>query len=88
MTVPFRLLRALWSVPAILAALWTASPASAQGDLLIAPTRIVLNGAGSAEVVLNNIGEQPATYRKPCLFHRIQNDIRRQGIVGVGGCRK
>lgn len=63
MTVPFRLLRALWSVPAILAALWTASPASAQGDLLIAPTRIVVNGAGSAEVVLNNIGEQPATYR-------------------------
>lgn len=39
------------------------SPAIAQGDLLVAPTRVVVNGAGNAEVVLSNIGEKPATYR-------------------------
>jgi hypothetical protein len=40
-----------------------AAPARAQGDLLIAPTRVVLNGGGSTEVILNNIGTAPATYR-------------------------
>ena len=40
-----------------------AAPANAVGDLLVAPTRVVLNGSGGTEVVLNNIGSQPATYR-------------------------
>lgn len=39
------------------------SPAHAQGDLLVAPTRVVVNGGGNTEVVLSNIGEKPATYR-------------------------
>lgn len=38
-------------------------PARAQGDLLVAPTRVIVNGGGSTEVVLNNIGATPATYR-------------------------
>ena len=44
---------------ALLAAtLATATPASAGiGDLLVAPTRIVLDGRKGAEVILNNIGE-------------------------------
>lgn len=33
------------------------------GDLLVAPTRIVLDGRRGTEVVLNNVGEEPATYR-------------------------
>lgn len=37
--------------------------AGAQGDLLVAPTRIVINGGGGAEVVLSNIGAEVATYR-------------------------
>lgn len=37
--------------------------ASAQGDLLVAPTRIIINGGGGAEVVLSNIGAEAATYR-------------------------
>lgn len=37
--------------------------ARAQGDLLVAPTRIVINGGGGAEVVLSNIGAETATYR-------------------------
>lgn len=39
------------------------APATAAGDLLVAPTRVVLNGSRGTEVVLNNIGNTPATYR-------------------------
>lgn len=37
--------------------------ALAAGDLLVAPTRIVLDGQRGAEVVLSNIGAEPAVYR-------------------------
>ncbi|MFC4293931.1 molecular chaperone [Novosphingobium tardum] len=40
-----------------------AQPASAAGDLLVAPTRVILNGNQGTEVVLDNIGAEPATYR-------------------------
>lgn len=40
-----------------------ALPASAAGDLLVAPTRVILDGSRGTEVVLNNIGSEPATYR-------------------------
>ena len=40
-----------------------ASPAQAAGDLLVAPTRVVLDSARGTEVILNNVGAQPATYR-------------------------
>jgi P pilus assembly chaperone PapD len=33
------------------------------GDLLVAPTRLVLNGSRGAEIVLSNIGDEVATYR-------------------------
>jgi hypothetical protein len=33
------------------------------GDLLVAPTRIVLDGRRGTEVILNNIGDEVATYR-------------------------
>lgn len=46
-----------------LAGLALAAPAAAQGDLLVAPTRVVIANGGNAEVVLSNIGEKPATYR-------------------------
>ncbi|HMO67256.1 MAG TPA: molecular chaperone [Novosphingobium sp.] len=49
-------------------------PALAQGDLLVAPTRLVMNGAGNAEVVLNNIGAQPATYRISVELRRMTED--------------
>ena len=44
-------------------ALMLPAVAGAQGDLLVAPTRIVINGGGGAEVVLSNIGAEAATYR-------------------------
>jgi P pilus assembly chaperone PapD len=37
--------------------------ARAAGDLLVAPTRVVLDGARGTEVILNNIDSVPATYR-------------------------
>lgn len=40
-----------------------ALPAHAAGDLLVAPTRVILDGSRGTEVVLNNIGAEPATYR-------------------------
>jgi hypothetical protein len=36
---------------------------AAQGDLLIAPTRLVLDGRRGGEVILSNIGDEEATYR-------------------------
>lgn len=57
-----RLRRALFGLAA-LGSVFAAAPVRAQGDLLVAPTRVVMNGGGSAEVVLSNIGSAPATYR-------------------------
>jgi P pilus assembly chaperone PapD len=44
------------------------------GDLLVAPTRLVLDGGRGAEVVLNNIGDEPATYRISVEFRRMTAD--------------
>ncbi|WP_416226797.1 molecular chaperone [Qipengyuania sp. ASV99] len=40
-----------------------ATPVAAQGDLLVAPTRIILDGSRGTEVILSNIGSEEATYR-------------------------
>jgi hypothetical protein len=49
-----------------------AAPASAGvGDLLVAPTRIVLDGRKGTEIILNNIGDEPATYRVSAEFRRM-----------------
>lgn len=44
------------------------------GDLLVAPTRIILDGRKGAEIVLNNIGEEPATYRVSVEFRRMTEE--------------
>ncbi len=61
------------TIPA-LAAVLGATPAAAQGDLLVAPTRVILNGGGNAEVVLSNIGNQAATYRIGVELRRMEPD--------------
>ena len=59
----------------------TATPARAGiGDLLVAPTRIVLDGRKGAEIILNNIGEEPATYRVSVEFRRMTPE---GGLVDV-----
>ena len=51
-----------------------AMPVAAQGDLLIAPTRIIMDGRGGAEVILSNIGTTEATYRIGIELRRMQPD--------------
>lgn len=50
------------------------------GDLLVAPTRLVLDGRRGAEVILNNIGDEPATYRVSIEFLRMNEQ---GGLVDV-----
>src|SRR5690242_21280349 len=61
--------------PAVLAGAMIAGvPGTANagvGDLLVAPTRVVLDGRCGAEIILNNIGEEPATYRVSVEFRRM-----------------
>ena len=52
-----------------------ASPVLAAGDLLVAPTRIILDGSRGTEVVLSTIGSAPATYR-------ISLEIKRMTAAG------
>ena len=52
-----------------------AAPAEAGvGDLLVAPTRIILDGRRGTEIVLNNVGDAPATYRISVEFRRMTAD--------------
>jgi len=44
------------------------------GDLLVAPTRVVLNGRRGTEVILNNIGDDVATYRVTVELRRMTPD--------------
>lgn len=56
--------------------LMLASPAAEAGvgDLLVAPTRVVLDGRRGAEVILNNIGDDVATYRVTAELRRMTPD--------------
>lgn len=51
-----------------------APTALAAGDLLVAPTRVILNGGRGTEIILNNIGDQPATYRISLELRRMAAD--------------
>lgn len=70
----FHHLRSTLLGAAALAAASLATPASAQGDLLIAPTRVVISSGGSSEVVLSNIGNAAATYRISLELRRMEAD--------------
>ena len=50
------------------------SAAQAQGDLLVAPTRVILDGRRGAQVVLSNIGSEEATYRIGLVLRRMGPD--------------
>ncbi|MEH6757095.1 MAG: molecular chaperone [Parasphingorhabdus sp.] len=55
--------------------------AQAAGDLLVAPTRIILDGQRGTEVILNNIGSETATYRISLELRRMTAEGR---LVEVG----
>ena len=59
---------------AIAAVLAGSAPAAAQGDLIIAPTRLVLDGRRGGEVILSNIGTKDASYRVTLELRRMQPD--------------
>jgi P pilus assembly chaperone PapD len=61
---------------ALLAPLLLAAPGAQAGvgDLLVAPTRVVLNGSRGTEIILNNIGEDVATYRISVELRRMNPD--------------
>lgn len=50
------------------------SSLAAQGDLLVAPTRLVLDGRRGGEVILSNIGSEEATYRVTLELRRMTPD--------------
>jgi P pilus assembly chaperone PapD len=57
-------------------ALMLAAPAAQAGigDLLVAPTRVVLDGRRGTDVILNNIGDDVATYRVTAELRRMTAD--------------
>jgi len=67
--------RTIYNQIAAVALCLAATPALAAGDLLVAPTRVVLHGARGTEVILNNIGSETATYR-------ISLELRRMTTAG------
>ena len=64
-----------------LAATGLSQPALAAGDLLVAPTRIVLEGGRGTEVILNNVGNTPATYRISLELRRMTADGKLEEVV-------
>lgn len=50
------------------------APATAQGDLLIAPTRLVLDGRRGGEIILSNVGNEAATYRVSLELRRMDSE--------------
>lgn len=52
------------------------APVDAAGDLLIAPTRVVFDGRRGTEVILNNIGNEEATYRITLELRRMNDQGR------------
>ena len=58
------------------------------GDLLVAPTRIVLDGRKGAEVILNNVGDEPATYRVSVEFRKMIADGRLEDVTEPSAANK
>ena len=58
------------------------------GDLLVAPTRIVLNGSRGAEIVLSNIGDEVATYRISVELRRMKEDGTLEDVTAANDREK
>ncbi|MEZ5695733.1 MAG: molecular chaperone [Sphingomonadaceae bacterium] len=69
-----RIMLAIAGAGAVVAAAVITTPASAQGDLLVAPTRVILDGNRGTEVILSNIGQEEATYRIGLELRRMSPD--------------
>lgn len=58
----------------------SAIPARAAGDLLVAPTRVILDGKRGTQVILNNVGTEETTYRISLEIKRMGEDGRLEDI--------
>ena len=56
------------------------SAAHAAGDLLVAPTRVILDGKRGTQVILNNVGAEEMTYRISLEIKRMGPDGRLEDI--------
>lgn len=83
---PNRLRLLAFSAACISASL--AAPAGAAGDLLVAPTRLVLEGGRGTEIILNNVGSQPATYRISVELRRMNAEGRLEEVAPEGATDK
>lgn len=68
---PLRRLARSATVLAAFGSVMSAAPVSAQGDLLVAPTRVILDSRRGTEVILSNIGSEEATYRISLVLRRM-----------------
>lgn len=75
---------------AALAPLLLAAPAAQAGvgDLLVAPTRVILNGGRGTEIVLSNIGEEVATYRISVELRRMTPDGKLNDVSDASAAEK
>ena len=66
------------SLGLVVPALMVTAPAAQAGvgDLLVAPTRIILDGRRGTEIILNNIGDDVATYRVSAELRRMTPEGR------------
>ncbi len=71
---PFLLSPLSLLVAAPLALLAAVPVGAGVGDLLVAPTRIILDGRRGTEIILNNIGDDVATYRVSVELRRMKPD--------------
>jgi P pilus assembly chaperone PapD len=71
-------------------ALMLAAPAAQAGvgDLLVAPTRVVLDGRRGTEVILNNIGDDVATYRVTVELRRMTPEGRLVDVAAPNDAEK
>ena len=65
---------------ALSSAAMVSTPAAAQGDLLVAPTRVILDGSRGTEVILSNIGSEEATYRIGLELRRMLDNGRLEPV--------
>lgn len=80
--------RSMVTLALMLAPLGIAQPAMAAGDLLVAPTRVVLDGRRGTEIILNNIGNEEATYRISLELRRMTPDGKLADILPEDGNAK
>lgn len=64
-----------WALGGLAVFMTSASPVHASGDLLVAPTRVILEGKRGTQVILNNVGSEETTYR-------ITLEIKRMSEMG------